>query len=382
MNAANNLEEFSGLNINQMETVGSTDAVNIVVQVKKFANRYDPNFTDWNDTATRRFLIQKDGDKGRITSPVLLEKEGVDAGKAETLQEFIQWGIRSFPAERYCLVVWNHGAGWRSVKTPGATSRGVSYDDQTGNNINTIELPAAIDMGGGRKWDLLAWDSSLMQITEVAYEVRDKAALIVGSEESPPGEGYPYDHFLPRLTAKPDMTARALAFVIADDTLEAYGADSNVTQSVLDASKIEPVVAAVNSLGMALLTATPQYGSAIAGARDLSENYAYPQNSDLLDFVRLLQEPAIPGDASPRVPEGGVQSACAQVTTAVRAAVLKNVRGQLHPNSNGLAIFLPSPAGYRRTDVDQANGFGQRYSELAFAKAAPNWQAFLVNGPP
>lgn len=148
MNAANNLEEFSGLNINQMETVGSTEGVNLLVQVKKFANRYDPGFTDWNDTATRRFLIRKDSDQSRIGSPVLLQKEGVDAGNAQTLQEFVQWGIRSFPAERYCLVVWNHGAGWRSVKDAGKATRGVSYDDQTGNNINTIDLPAALDMGG------------------------------------------------------------------------------------------------------------------------------------------------------------------------------------------------------------------------------------------
>ena len=32
-------------------------------------------------------------------------------------------------------------------------------------------------------------------------------------------------------------------------------------------------------------------------------------------------------------------------------------------------------------DIEQANGFAQRYKELALAKAAPNWMAFLENGP-
>ena len=32
-------------------------------------------------------------------------------------------------------------------------------------------------------------------------------------------------------------------------------------------------------------------------------------------------------------------------------------------------------------DTEHANGFGQRYKELALAKAAPNWMAFLENGP-
>jgi hypothetical protein len=36
---------------------------------------------------------------------------------------------------------------------------------------------------------------------------------------------------------------------------------------------------------------------------------------------------------------------------------------------------------YMSADIQQANGFGQRYKELALAKAAPNWMAFLENGP-
>jgi hypothetical protein len=36
---------------------------------------------------------------------------------------------------------------------------------------------------------------------------------------------------------------------------------------------------------------------------------------------------------------------------------------------------------FRTIDIEQANGFGQSYKELALAKAAPNWMAFLENGP-
>ena len=178
------------------------------------------------------------------------------------------------------------------------------------------------------------------------------------------------------------MAARDLAFAIADDMREAYGADSDITQSVLDTSKLEPVAAAVNDLGSALLGATPRYGTRIAEARDRSENYSYPQNSDLLDFIRLLQEPESAGSSAPRVPDAAVQNVAARVQSAVSAAVVKNVRGQGHPNSQGLAIFLPTPGGYLRTDADQAGGFGQRYSALSFSKTAPNWQAFLIGGPP
>ena len=46
------------------------------------------------------------------------------------------------------------------------------------------------------KVDVLAFDACLMQMAEVAYEVKDLADYVVGSEETEPGPGYPYDPFL------------------------------------------------------------------------------------------------------------------------------------------------------------------------------------------
>ena len=35
----------------------------------------------------------------------------VNMGRQETLQDFITWGMQSYPAERTLLVLWNHGGG-------------------------------------------------------------------------------------------------------------------------------------------------------------------------------------------------------------------------------------------------------------------------------
>lgn len=377
MNGANDLEEFGSLNMNQMEQIGSNDNINLVVQFKRYAGRYDTSNGNWGNT--RRFYVTKDNNRNLVTSPPLSQRENLDAGSADTLQEFVQWGISAFPAERYCLVVWNHGAGWRSAKL-GKPTRGVSYDDVTGNHINTIDIPRAIDMGGGRKWDVLAFDSSLMQMLEVAYEVRDKALFITGSEESPPGEGYPYDRFLTHLAANPNMSPRDFAIDIVQQTIEGYGTNSNITHSVLDASKVAAIVPPINDLGAALFAVKGTFRDEIIFARDNAENYDYPTYRDILDFVRLLSNP-LPGSTAPLVNDANVLGAAQRVRTAVQAAVIKNVHGDLHPRSNGLSIFLPSPSQYRTIDIDQANGFGQRYGELSFTKAAPSWQSFLADGP-
>ena len=375
MNGANDLEEFGSLNLNQLETVGSNGDINIVAQFKRMrsSQSYDDKSNgDW--TGTRRYLVTKDNDQATVTSTQLSNRADLDMGQAASLRAFIDWGVATFPAEKYCIVLWNHGAGWRSrARDKSVVTRGFSYDDETENHIDTNQLPAAIQLSDGRKWDLITWDSSLMQMAEVAYEIRNQGKWIVGSEESPPGAGYPYDRFISQLAANPNMDGRAFGTIIADETLADYGPNSNITQSLLDASKIEPLAAAANALGAALMNAKATYGEQIALARDDAEFYDYRNNKDLLDFLRLLKA---------NVPDGSVQTAATQLEAAARAAIVKSVNGRDHPNSNGLAVYLPTPNGYRRDDIEQANGFGQRYVEIAFAQAAPNWQSFLAQGPP
>ena len=368
LNAANDLEVFGALNTNQMEQIGSTGDVNVVVQYKRIQGQFDSSEGDWG--GTRRYFITKDSDTNRVSSAVLSENSSLDMGAPQTLQDFIQWGVQTYPAEHYCLVVWNHGAGWRSVKLP-KTTRGVSYDDETSSHIDTVALPAALDLGSGRKWDLIAMDASLMQMAEVAYEIRDKASYLVGSEESPPGTGYPYHRVLGKLTADPTQSGRALGITFAQEMLADNDPASDVTQSVLDLSKVGAIAPALNSLGSALTAAQAAQGEAIALARDRSESYSYPENRDLLHFLQLLT-----------VADSGVTSAAAQVQSAVSSALVWNGRAGGHPHSNGLAVFLPTPSEYRAIDIQQANGFGQRYSLLALSQAAPQWQNFLASGPP
>ncbi len=382
MNGANNLEEYGLLNMNQMEQIGSDNNINIVTQFKRYTDRYDSSDGNWGNT--RRYFVTKDNDMAKMNSLLLSEKEDLDMGQTQNLQEFVKWGVETYPADHFCLVLWNHGAGWRSVKIPNTVTRGFSYDDTTENHIDTIDLPKAIAREDGRKWDIVAWDSSLMQMLEVAYEIHDQADYIVGSEESPPGEGFRYDKFLAPLQSSPGTSPLDFADSIARETANFYNTrdknGSNSTQSVLDASRVADIIGPINDLGEALLNAKAIYGSQIASARQNTEAYAYRENGDLLDFLRLLSEPKS-GMTTVPVPDSAVQEAATRVRSAASAAILKNYNSYNHPRSNGLSIYLPSPFAYSQDDVTQANGFGQRYSLLSFTKAAPNWQAFLANGP-
>lgn len=361
MNAANNLEPDSVDDMNEMEQLGSTSDVNIVVQWKRIAG-YDSTNGDWK--TTRRYYVTKDGDTETVNSNLLVDMgTGVDMGSPNTLRDFLQWGVRSFPARKYMVVIWNHGAGWRAYRDRlNIFARGVSYDDNTGNHIRIWELPLALSVGV--KWDIIAFDASLMQMLEVAYEIRNLGDYIVGSEESPPAPGYPYHRILAPVVSNPGISARDVAVQIVTQTINYYNPDStdNITQSALDASQIDNLAQKVDALAQVLLSVAPGNSAAVAAARDNAQAYAEYTFKDLWDYTEQLRA-RLPSSQELTDAINGVQNALSQ---AVIAEAHSNRRVN---RSHGLSTYVPTPSG-----------FETRYGLLAFARAT-HWDEWLQSQP-
>lgn len=145
-----------------------------------------------------------------IRSPVveLLEEETIPP--AESLRRFLDWGISRYPAERYLVIVWGHGLGWRPAGLPGNTydpgllRGGVAFDESQRAVLDTPGLRGALaavarDRLGGRPVDVYASDACLMQSLEVATELADVSRYVVGSEQIEDYLGFPYRAFLPAL---------------------------------------------------------------------------------------------------------------------------------------------------------------------------------------
>src|SRR4051812_33685323 len=76
LNGNNNLDSFGKLNINQMEKVGSSDQVNLVVQWASKANH-----------GTKRLYVQKDDNASQVTSPIVQDMGQIDMGSATVLED-------------------------------------------------------------------------------------------------------------------------------------------------------------------------------------------------------------------------------------------------------------------------------------------------------
>lgn len=358
LNAANDLQRFGPLNVNQMEMVGSSQDVNIVVQWKQ-ANCVTCGSPDW--VGTRRYYITRDNNPTQVTSPVVQELgQNVDMGDWRELRNFIVWAQERYPAERYALVVWNHGAGWRITRDNklGKIPRSVSIDDHTRNEIQVWQLPQALNVNP--QVDMLIFDASLMQMIEVAYEVRNATSIMVGSEESPPGEGYVYNAFLVDLVGNPGITPAQFGAKIVQRTFEQYGYNGDNTQSAVDLSKMETVKDRLNDFALRLLARGPSEPDLVRDARQNAESYAYPENKDLWDYADRIANGT--GFADLRTAARGLQS-------AIESAVIANEAGRLNRNSHGLSVYVPTPTAYLTS-----------YANLAITRVT-SWDEWLQAQP-
>jgi hypothetical protein len=184
---------------------------------------------DGNWTGVRRILVKKDADEDHITSPVVNQVASADMGDYKRVVDFVTWAKKNYPARRYMLILWDHGSGWLDPQQKKKSAqKGISFDDQTGNYIRTKQIGSILNEAG--KVDVLAFDACLMQMGEVAAEVAGKTDVIIGSEETVPGQGYPYASFLGALVKNPDMTNTDLGRTVVNAYKAFYSASNKAVQ--------------------------------------------------------------------------------------------------------------------------------------------------------
>jgi hypothetical protein len=300
----NNLDGAALRDIAEMAKAGSTNDVQILVQLDRI-----------EDQKTRRFRITQGGGFKKDCIETFSE---TNTGDPQILYSFAKWAVDNYPADRYALILWNHGSGWwEDAKSRAAgpagrrphrplfnhafpqAHRSICYDDTSGGDaLDNRELRvvlAGVCALLGRKIDLLGMDACLMSMVEVAYQLRDSVNVIVGSEIEEPFDGWPYAEILSRLTARPRQDATAFARWIVKSYLSSYqGKGETVTQSALDVSRIGDVVTKIDALSKTLPTALETGTKSIAAAWKKSLRFYDDNYIDLLCFAKSLRRKAGP----------------------------------------------------------------------------------------
>jgi hypothetical protein len=285
MDADNDLEQYAFEDINSMELVGSTTQMSIIVFVDFWDGAHAPY------TGAKCYRIAQDFDEGVITSPELASPlpSEPDMADWQTLRDFIVFGQSCAPADRYLLVIWDHGEGFY----------GVCLDDTSGYAMSIDGLAQALSSSLERI-DVVAFDACMMAQLEVAYQVRNSTDVLVFSEAGIPLTGFPYEDILAAISFTNPATPEEVANLIVCNYTQAYGPGgrygyqnrTDVCLSAVRTSSLDAVVGALDDLAGALMPDwfLDTYFDYLCHARAATQSFDRPDFMDLGDFANHTAE--------------------------------------------------------------------------------------------
>ncbi len=378
--AHNNLEQFGKKSLLEILGVGSTSDVVLGAYFdgKQGAGMYTMAFDA----------------PGKVEEQKMLGSQ--DSGHPSSVVAAARWLFEKYPAERYALVLWSHGTGWepaevevisrearptsaiddsekreRSVrsgrqvlfrntlrtlmKPEKATQRAILFDDASGHSLDTVELGGVIREIAAiikQPLDVLGMDACLMANVEVAYQLREHARYLVASQELVPGNSWPYQKVMGRLSANPKLDAEQFARLMVEEFLRHYIDNpppaGDVTKVALDLSKAAALANAINDLAGLLLEDVAAIAPLIAQSqievRNVETRKGKRQPSKfefhLFDVGSLARR--IASGASPKL-QAAANTVITSLAPGAGAVLAEGHVGEWFDGIGGVTIYLPQP---------------------------------------
>ena len=360
LDADNNLDSYGVDDINEMED-GYNDAaasdVNVIV------------FIDREHSGAKTYQISHDNAPGVVTSTILTTgfPSEPNMGSKITLKAFIAYCFNNFPADKYVLDLWDHGGG----------IFGICWDDSSGNDkLSFDEVDEAIEeacIAAGETIDILGLDACLMAMLEIDYEMREYVDIIVASEETIPGDGFPYNTMIASLCSNPSWTPTQYADDMVGDYYASYPS-GDITLSAVDVTpaSINPLMDAFNNFTAELRDLISYgYKNDLAAARIASQEFYYDVFIDLYDFAREAQSKNLD-------PSGFFDTSCQDLMDNISAAVIRSEQRN-NPDAEGIAIYFPRTKGDYDSGYETVIDLGQETDWDQFLKEYYDGPSFSLS---
>lgn len=302
--------------LKEMTNATLSENVNLLV--------YTGGCTQWQNSIVSSSVNQiyqvKDGGLARLES---------NAGTGsmtdpDTLTGFIQWCAENFPANRYELILWDHGGGSLS---------GYGYDQKNpkSGSMSLAALDSALSKAG-LTYDFIGFDACLMATVENAAMLSRYADYLIASEETEPGIGWYYTNWLTELSAAPSMSTLDVGKRIVDDfisTCNQQCSGQSTTLSVVDLAELgETLPADLSAFSQDLRKRiTDGEYKSVSTARSGAREFARSSVIDQIDFVDFAQR--LDTD------EGR------QLASVLLSAVKYNRTSSSMTNAYGLSVYFP-----------------------------------------
>ena len=339
-----------------IEQEGKSPSLHVVVEAGG-STRWELDEMDGVPYA--RFPLTGDG----ISSMESMEIRNM--GDADTLTDFINYGVRSYPANHYGLILWNHGGG------PVGGYGSDSHFDGDGLSLEEIREALGHSVMADSAFDFVAFDACLMGSAETAGCLDGYADYVIASPELEPQHGYDYRW----MTALGDSLPPDMEWgeAVGRSMVEAYGAcyassTAPVAMSLLDMKEYP----AFHEVFHQYVDGIPEklreelYGEL---GRDRMKMLAFgsrqaggsPELVDVLEFLNACQR-VYPDE-----------NAFQTLKDRMRRLVAEQWAKGYPVNPSGLTIYLPSgsnPYLSEELETYDTTGFCSAYRRLTDGYAA------------
>jgi hypothetical protein len=250
--------------------------------------------------------------------------------KPSNLTGFIQYCTQNYPANRYQLILWDHGGG-------SLTGYGYDEKNRSAGSMNLKGINEALS-AAGTTFDFIGFDACLMATLETGLMLEPYADYLIASEETEPGVGWYYTNWLTALSKNTSMPTIELGRQIVDDFVSVCNQrcqGQKTTLSVIDLAELSATVPG-KLKGFAASTSQMLQGEqfkTVSDARSSTREFAASSRIDQVDLVHLAYNLG--------TDEG---QALAQ---SLLGAVKYNKTSSSITNAYGISIYFP----YKKTST-------------------------------
>ena len=258
------------------------------------------------------FVIQAGGSKRWFTKGIEDESVGryvISGGNLETaemldssmcmtepqnLKDFIVWTKENYPADRYMLVLWDHGGGF---------ANGYGADDLNRRGGESSSMTASEMIGAikdaGVIFDVIGFDACLMQNVEYANALEPYADYYLASEETEPGTGWFYTAGFGRLAENPGLSTADFGKSMVSSYDQCNRAKNegepnpSCTLSLVDLTLVKPAYEKLTSLydkASGEMPESPAVFANMSAARSNAYQFDDDEQVDMISYITNLKK--------------------------------------------------------------------------------------------
>lgn len=288
-------------------------------------------------------------------------------GSSSTLQSFVEYGLKKYPAKHNGFIFWNHGGAMMGC----CNDENYSGDSLLNSEVSRAFKNAFKTMNRTEKLDWVGYDACLMSVQDIAEFNSHYFKYMVASEQTEAGYGWAYDDWLPTLYNKKPTTE--ILSKIADSFINSinvsYGRTKNdQTLAVLDLSKMASYKKSFESLASAmnkLSISKSSFVSLMNTVKTFGDKYSsYYGIFDAYNFFNRIIDESVFSSCKSKIKE---------CKSAYEKLIYHFAKGQVADDSstktaNGMCLFFPISANCYSSEFYTA-------SQTNFT----NWRSFCLS---